>query len=185
MRIFHIATAADWERARRSGSYTTSTVGRTLADEGYLHAAHRHQVADVFARYYRELGRPLVLLTIDTDRLGVPWREDPVGDESFPHIYGPLSPQAVVGVQVLDKRGGTEAFTSLFFKEMAIRFLLAIAAMMLAYIGSRVGREFDAEWARFTGAMAGFFIGGVIATLVLRRRAGWSPLGSRSRRFRD
>lgn len=105
MRIFHIATVEDWERARRSGAYTTSTVGRTLEDEGFLHAAHRHQVAGVFERYHRELGRPLVLLTIDTDRLGVPWREDQVGDGTFPHIYGPLSPRAVVGVQPLNRGG--------------------------------------------------------------------------------
>ncbi|MET0997082.1 MAG: DUF952 domain-containing protein [Marmoricola sp.] len=179
MRIFHIATAADWERARRSGSYTTSTVGRTLEDEGFLHAAHRHQVSGVFTRYFRDLGEPLVLLTIDTDRLGVPWREDEVGDETFPHVYGPLSPQAVVGVQPLNKRGGTEPFTSLFVKEMAIRFALAIMAMLLAFVGSRIGREVDAEWARFVGAMSGFFVGGVIATVVLRRRARWSPLRSR------
>ncbi len=181
MRIFHIATAADWERARQSGSYTTSTVGRTLEEEGFLHAAHRPQVSGVFTRYYRELGEPLVLLTIDTYRLGVPWREDEVGDETFPHIYGPLSPKAVVGVQPLNKRGGTEAFTSLFVKEMAIRFVVAIMAMLLAFVGARVGREFDAEWARFIGAITGFFVGVVIAAAVLRRRARWTASGSRNR----
>ena len=111
MRIFHIATAADWERACRSGSYTTSTVGRTLEDEGFLHAAQRHQVEGVFRRYYSGLGEPLVLLTIDTDRLGVPWREDDVGGEKFPHIYGPLAPEAVVGVEALEERGDTQTLT--------------------------------------------------------------------------
>ena len=81
MRIFHIATAADWERARESGSYTTSTRGRSLEDEGFLHAAHRPQVQGVFRRYYRDVREPLLLLTIDTERLGVPWRED----EGFLH----------------------------------------------------------------------------------------------------
>ena len=61
----------------------------------------------VFDRYYPTCGEPLVLLTIDTDRLDVPWREDEVGDDTFPHIYGPLSPAAVVEVQPLDKAGGT------------------------------------------------------------------------------
>lgn len=97
--IFHIATAADWERAQESGSYTTSTVGRTLEQEGFLHASHEHQTAGVFDRYYRDLGEPLVLLTIDPDLLEVPWREDAVGDQTFPHIYGPLSPAAVVDVR--------------------------------------------------------------------------------------
>ena len=32
-RIFHIAAAADWTAAQRSGTYTTSTLGRTLAED--------------------------------------------------------------------------------------------------------------------------------------------------------
>ncbi len=168
MRIFHIATATDWERARRSGVYNTSTVGRTLEDEGFLHAAHRQQVKGVFQRYYSGLGTPLVLLTIDTDRLGVPWREDEVSGETYPHIYGPLSPTAVVGVQPLNKDGGTESFSSLFFRGMALRILLAIFATFFAYVGSRIGRQFDAAWAEFGGAVAGLCVGLSVAVLVLR-----------------
>jgi len=171
MRIFHIATAADWERARTSGAYTTSTVGRSLEDEGFLHAARREQVDGVFQRYYRGIGEPLVLLTIDTDRLGVPWREDPVGAETYPHVYGPLAPAAVVGVQPLSRRGVTESFTSLFVKEMTVRFVLAFLAMFLAFIGSRLGRGTDTEWGEFGGAVAGLLVGGVVATVVLRRRS--------------
>ena len=171
MRIFHIATAEDWERARRSGAYDTSTVGRTLEEEGFLHAAYRHQVGGVLERYYSDLGEPLVLLTIDTDLLGVPWREDDVGGETYPHIYGPLSPAAVVGVQPLDTHGGTDSFSPMFFKEMAIRFLLAFLAMTLAYVGSRIFRRFDAEWAKFGGGgVAGLGLGVSVAVLVRRRR---------------
>jgi uncharacterized protein (DUF952 family) len=179
MLIFHIATTADWDSARDSGSYTTSTVGRTLLDEGFLHAAHRHQVSGVFDRYYRDLGKPLVLLTIDTDRLRVPWREDQVGQETFPHIYGPLSPQAVVGVQPLNKHGETESFTSLFFREMGIRFLLGLIAFLLAFVGSRIGEELGSAWA---GAALGFLLGGIVATVTLQRRASWSVLRSQKRR---
>ena len=39
MRIFHIATAADWAEAQRTGSYTTSTRGRSLEQEGFVHAS--------------------------------------------------------------------------------------------------------------------------------------------------
>ena len=42
-----------------------------------------------------------MLLTIETDLLDVPWREDPVGDDTFPHVYGPLKPAAVVDVRPL------------------------------------------------------------------------------------
>jgi uncharacterized protein (DUF952 family) len=99
VRIFHIATVADWEAAVASGSYTTSTRGVTLEQEGFLHASRADQTAGVFDRYYRDAGEPLVLLTIDTDLLDVPWREDPVGDDTYPHIYGPLSPSAVLQVE--------------------------------------------------------------------------------------
>ena len=37
--IYHIATTADWDRAGRDGEYTTSTRGRTLAEEGFIHAS--------------------------------------------------------------------------------------------------------------------------------------------------
>ena len=170
MRIFHISTVADWERARSSGAYTTSTVGRSLEDEGFLHAAHRQQVDGVFQRYYRELRQPLVLLTIDTERLGVPWREEAVGEESFPHIYGPLSPRAVVDVQPLNRRGGTEPFISLFVKEMLLRISLGVVAMLLAGAGSIVGGGIDGVWGDLVGALVGLAIGIVLAVMVLRRR---------------
>ena len=104
MLIFHVATTADWTQAQASGAYTTSTLGLTLEDEGFLHAARSEQVTGVFDRYYADAGEPLVLLTIDTDRLDVPWREDAVGDDTYPHIYGPLSPGAVVEVRALSGR---------------------------------------------------------------------------------
>jgi uncharacterized protein (DUF952 family) len=42
--IYHIAAAADWEQALRDGQYTISTRGRTLAEEGFIHAATAAQV---------------------------------------------------------------------------------------------------------------------------------------------
>ena len=100
MRIFHIATAADWRGALATGEYTTSSRGVSLADEGFIHASRADQLAGVYARYYCD--EPLVLLHVDTDRLRVPWREDPVGDDSYPHVYGPIHPEAVVDATPLD-----------------------------------------------------------------------------------
>src|SRR5688572_550427 len=59
-RIFHIATAADWRRTLETGTYTTSTIGRTLEEEGFIHASRRDQVQGVFDRYYRGAGEHLV-----------------------------------------------------------------------------------------------------------------------------
>ncbi len=107
MQIFHIATAADWAAAERSGAYTTSTRGRTLEQEGFIHASRGDQVAGVWQAFYADAGEPLVLLTIDTERLTSPWRVDPVGDATFPHVYGPINASAVVHAEPLDRRGGT------------------------------------------------------------------------------
>jgi glutathione S-transferase len=95
--IYHVAEAADWERAQRDGQYTMSTRGRTLAEEGFIHASTAEQVPLVAAAYYRD-AQDLVLLVIDAERVRpelryehVPGQEDP-----YPHIYGPLNLDAVV-----------------------------------------------------------------------------------------
>jgi len=95
--IFHIATLADWERARRHGRYSSSTLGRTLAEEGFIHASRGDQWQAVHERFYADVAEPLVLLVIDTARLDVPVVEEsvPGSDETFPHVYGALDPAAV------------------------------------------------------------------------------------------
>ena len=57
-RIYHIATRADWLEATRTGTYRTSTAGRSLDEEGFIHASRREQVAGVFSRYYAKAGEP-------------------------------------------------------------------------------------------------------------------------------
>jgi uncharacterized protein (DUF952 family) len=96
VQIFHIATLVDWKRAQESGTYTTSTYGRSLEQEGFIHAAHHDQVPQVRDTFYAEVTEPLVVLEIDTDLLDVPWREEAVGGEMYPHVYGPLTTSAVV-----------------------------------------------------------------------------------------
>ena len=97
-RIFHIAAEADWRAARRTGRYTTSTLGRTLAEEGYIHASRADQWQEVRRRHYAGVEEPLVLLEIDTGLLesAVVEEAPPGGTESFPHVYGPLNVDAVV-----------------------------------------------------------------------------------------
>jgi uncharacterized protein (DUF952 family) len=104
MRIFHIATAADWDAAQRDGAYTTSTRGVSLEQEGFIHASRADQWAGVRAAYYADATEPLVLLEIDTDLLDVPVVEElpgPGATETFPHVYGAISPAAVVAVTPL------------------------------------------------------------------------------------
>jgi uncharacterized protein (DUF952 family) len=98
--IYHIAEAADWEQARRDGQYTTSARGISLAEEGFIHAAQAAQVARVANAYFQDAPE-LVLLIIDTERVGPEIRYEPVPgqDLPYPHIYGPLNPDAVVATR--------------------------------------------------------------------------------------
>ena len=106
MRIFHIATPEDWASARQSGTYTTSTLGRSLAEEGFIHAAFEDQWPLVLRRYYAEVYTPLLLLEIDTDRLTSTLVEEqpaPGVEAIYPHIYGPLNVDAVVSTRDISR----------------------------------------------------------------------------------
>jgi glutathione S-transferase len=95
--IYHIAVAADWARACQDGQYTMSTRGRTLAEEGFIHASAAGQVALVANTFYRG-ERDLLLLVIDAARVEDEIRYEPVPGQAqpYPHIYGPLNIDAVV-----------------------------------------------------------------------------------------
>ena len=74
--------------------------GVTYVNDSIATAPERVQAA---LKSYEE---PLVLLEIDTDLLGVPVVEEPPApdvEETFPHIYGPLDPSAVVRVTALTR----------------------------------------------------------------------------------
>jgi uncharacterized protein (DUF952 family) len=77
-----------------------------MAIEGFIHASDAEQVAGSADRFFR--GRSgLVVLRIDTDRVDSPIRREssPHSDEPFPHIYGPINLDAVVGVVPIEPDG--------------------------------------------------------------------------------
>ncbi|MER5325083.1 DUF952 domain-containing protein [Streptosporangium roseum] len=97
MTILHLALAADWEAAQPAGEYRISTLGRTLEQEGFIHACTDHaQLEGVIQRFYHDIDQPLILLTIDPAGLDVRMEIPPDSTETFPHIYQPLPLRAVV-----------------------------------------------------------------------------------------
>jgi len=99
-RIYHLALESDWITAQTAGDYRISTLGRTLEQEGFLHASREDQWRQVKTLFYADVPEPLVLLEIDPARLTSELRieEVPEAGDSFPHIYGPLNLDAVVAV---------------------------------------------------------------------------------------
>lgn len=75
--------------------------------DGFVHCTDGdHEMLAVANRFYGEDPRPFVLLTVDLDRNGSPWRfDDP--ERRYPHVYGPLDPAAVTAVRALvrDRHG--------------------------------------------------------------------------------
>ncbi|WP_344950288.1 DUF952 domain-containing protein [Sphaerisporangium flaviroseum] len=101
MRLLHLSLADDWAAAVSAGEYQVSTLGRTLAQEGFIHAcAGMDQLRGVAGRYYTGVTEPLVVLTLEEALLGCPvvFEVPPGAQEAFPHIYGPLPVEAVVAV---------------------------------------------------------------------------------------
>jgi uncharacterized protein (DUF952 family) len=96
--IYHIATCADWERALADGEYTRSSLDKTLAEEGFIHASQATQVARTANKFYRGVPGDLVLLVIDQGllRAEVRYEDVPGAELPFPHIYGPLNTGAVL-----------------------------------------------------------------------------------------
>ena len=105
--VHHLALARDWEEACRAGEYRISTLGSSLEAVGFIHASFAEQVDATASRFYAGIDEPLVLLDIDTARVGVPVVVEPAASgERFPHLYGPLAVSAVTSVRPARMVGG-------------------------------------------------------------------------------
>nr|WP_290227301.1 DUF952 domain-containing protein [Trichocoleus desertorum] len=89
--IFHITSTPQWEQAQLEGIYQ----GDTLASEGFIHCSTLPQVVGVANRYFAGQ-TDLLLLCIVSEQVQAEIKyEALVGDEAYPHIYGPLNLDAV------------------------------------------------------------------------------------------
>jgi uncharacterized protein (DUF952 family) len=97
--LFHIVESKNWAAAKEKGTYVPSS----LAAEGFIHLSEKQQIPGTVERFYR--GRSdLVILEIDPDRLSASLQYEQVqGHGVFPHLYGPLNLEAVVGVWTIEQ----------------------------------------------------------------------------------
>lgn len=103
--ILHITTRAAWEGASASGFY----VPASLKSEGFVHCSKPEQVLKVAMERFRGQA-DLVLLEIAENRIRVEIKYENTegGTERFPHLYGPLNADAVVGVHPFEPNHGGE-----------------------------------------------------------------------------
>ncbi len=92
--ILHICSRGDWKIAQQAGEYTAAS----LASEGFIHCSTLGQVVKTANRFYQGQ-RDLVLLILDAGRVTADIKCEAADADLFPHIYGPINLDAVVGVQ--------------------------------------------------------------------------------------
>ena len=93
--IYHLAPVSDWEAAGGLEEYAAES----LESEGFIHCSKDHsQAIEVANRLFK--GRDdMLVLELDVDRLVSPIKHEAARlGTVYPHIYGPINTDAVVGV---------------------------------------------------------------------------------------
>ena len=101
--IVHLCQREAWLNALSRGVYECESLGR----EGFIHCSPPELVLQVANRFYRG-NREMVILWIDPEKISSEIRWEPADDSLFPHIYGPINLEAVVGEADLELDEGGE-----------------------------------------------------------------------------
>ena len=94
--VFHITTHTAWSAGKKSGEYRADS----LEQVGFIHCCKAAQILRVANNYYAGQ-QGLRILMLDPNELKAKMCWEPgsdKADELFPHIYGPVNLEAVVGV---------------------------------------------------------------------------------------
>ena len=98
MLIYKILSEAEWNQAKHQGQFDGSGVD---LHDGYIHFSTATQVRETAAKHF-SAHHGLVLLAVDTERLGSGIRWEPSrGGALFPHLYESMSLSAVAWVKPL------------------------------------------------------------------------------------
>ncbi len=91
----HMLPAEVWASHDAATPYAPAA----FASEGFIHCTDGDAGMVATAnRFYLADPRPFVVLTVDLEATGSPWRfDDP--ERRFPHIYGTVDPAAVTAVR--------------------------------------------------------------------------------------
>jgi len=94
MLIYHIVLPDVWA-AFDTGLYEA----KSLETEGFIHCSFADQLDTVIERYYSG-EECVVVLEIESDRLMSRMIKEPsTNSEIYPHVYGPINRDAIVGVE--------------------------------------------------------------------------------------
>jgi uncharacterized protein (DUF952 family) len=96
--IYKICSAELWREAERAGLFSGAPLDRR---DGFIHFSTATQVAETAAKHFSGATNQ-VLVAVDAGLLGGALKWEPSrGGDLFPHLYGSLSPDAVLWVEPL------------------------------------------------------------------------------------
>lgn len=118
-----IVTASDqaWQDAQATGEYTQSTITSTLKDVDFIHATFPDQTIDMVNRHFTNRD-DVILLFVDANEVKAPIKYEKAlsgRPGTFPHIYGPLSVDAVYDTVKLEKDNKSKFIAPNNLKETA------------------------------------------------------------------
>ena len=101
---YHLVPVETWTLADPEVPYPAAS----LAVEGFVHCTDgMTEMVATANRHYRDDPRPFMVLTVDLDATGSPWRiEDERG--VYPHVFGPIARVAVIRVVPAPRTGDGE-----------------------------------------------------------------------------
>jgi uncharacterized protein (DUF952 family) len=96
---YHIVPARRWAAADITEPYGAPS----LEAEGFIHCTDGETgIVETADRLYATDPESFLVLTVDLDRLDVPWRYDDRA-RVFPHVYGPIARAAIVDVRPIGR----------------------------------------------------------------------------------
>jgi uncharacterized protein (DUF952 family) len=96
--LYKICSATLRREAERAGVFLGSEVDQR---DNFIHFSTAAQVAETAAKHFAGQS-DLLLISVDAERLGDALKWEPSrGGALFPHLYGALTPEAVIRVDLL------------------------------------------------------------------------------------
>ena len=97
---YHLIPTAIWESVQGATSYTPEA----YEADGFIHCTNGiDQMVQVANWFYTADTRPFKVLVLDVKAVNADVRYDD-DQQTFPHIYGPLNLDSVVGVLEVERR---------------------------------------------------------------------------------
>jgi uncharacterized protein (DUF952 family) len=95
MKIYHIVLPEVWEKFKDKDFY----VAESLKTENFIHCSFENQLETVLQRYYKGV-RKVLILEIEPEKLIAKLvNETSTNGEIYPHIYGKINADAIVGIE--------------------------------------------------------------------------------------